>query len=415
MTYQGVAGSLSDMYVQCVKCKKKKSLAHIMNFTKACNGERPWIGDQEQCSEQMETVLRGASKLYTPLIFSTLGVPLSDGKDDILVERVKRHKEALNIAKKTGFFKQMATELLQIEESQLSLVEQILNEDHEQTVSYETIRKQEWNTIVKKNVDDLEDTGFKCVGVDIHERMRPYFSSIVKIESLPEIQVLRGFTRLHYLDPFDTTEIPVCSVMKDIRSSGWLPAVKNLGEGIFFQFDIQKLIEWENRERVKEELSSIFDRYNKRRQQMGNSSIHLKARHILIHTFSHAMIQEFARFSGYATTSLRERLYCNEEMHGVLIYTASTDSEGGLGGLIELSKPDKLYEIFVRALEKMEHCSSDRHCSDARFELQSTINGAACHACGFVSETSCEWGNQLLDRRTLIPLSNGEDLAFFEL
>lgn len=148
---------------------------------------------------------------------------------------------------------------------------------------------------------------------------------------------------------------------------------------------------------------------------MGNTSIHLKARHILIHTFSHAMIQEFARFSGYATTSLRERLYCNEEMHGVLIYTASTDSEGGLGGLIELSKPDNLYEIFVRALEKMEHCSSDPHCSDARFELQSTINGAACHACGFVSETSCEWGNQLLDRRTLIPLSNGEDLAFFEL
>ncbi|OAO83267.1 DUF1998 domain-containing protein [Anoxybacillus flavithermus] len=415
MTYQGIAGSLSDMYVQCVKCKKKKSLAHIMSFTKACNGERPWIGDEEPCSEQMETVLRGASKLYTPLIFSTLGVPLSDGKDDILVERVKRHKEALNIAKKTGFFKQMATELLKIEEIQLSLVEQILNEDHEQSVSYETIRKQEWNTIIKKNVDDLEDTGFKCMGVDVHEQMRPYFSSIVKIESLPEIQVLRGFTRLHYLDPFDTTEIPVCSVMKDIRSSGWLPAVKNLGEGIFFQFDIQKLIEWENRKRVKEELSSIFDRYNKRRKQMGNSSIYLKARHILIHTFSHAMIQEFARFSGYATTSLRERLYCNEEMHGVLIYTASTDSEGGLGGLIELSKPDKLYEIFVRALEKMEHCSSDPHCSDARFELQSTINGAACHACGFVSETSCEWGNQLLDRRTLIPLSNGEDLAFFEL
>jgi hypothetical protein len=422
MTYQGIAGSLSDMYVQCVKCKKKKSLANIMKFTMNCTGERPWIGDKEQCEKQMEPVLRGASKLYTPIIFSTLSIPLSEERKESLVEKVNKQREALLIAKRMpeNIFKQMALELLKIEENQLPIVEQILNGEYEEPVSkevmsYETIRKQEWNTIIRKNVDDLMGTGFKSIEVDIHEQMKPYFSSIVKIESLPEIQVLRGFTRLHYLDPFDATEISVCSIMQDAKSSDWLPAVKNLGEGIFFQFNIHKLIEWENREHVKQELSSIFDRYNKRREQMGNSFISLKARHVLIHTFSHAMIQEFARFSGYATTSLRERLYCSGDMYGVLIYTASSDSEGGLGGLIELSKPEKLYQIFIRALEKMEHCSSDPHCSDARFEMQSTVNGAACHACGFVSETSCEWGNQLLDRRVLIPLSDGENLAFFQL
>uniref|UniRef100_C5D2W6 MrfA-like Zn-binding domain-containing protein n=1 Tax=Geobacillus sp. (strain WCH70) TaxID=471223 RepID=C5D2W6_GEOSW len=419
MSYRGLAGSLSDMYVQCVKCKKQKSLANIMKFTMDCTGERPWIGDEEQdkeqCKEQMETVLRGASKLYTPIVFSTLSIPLSEGSKENLVERVNKNRDALIAAKEQGIFKQMAMILLKIEENQLPVVEQILNGEYEQSVSYETIRKQEWNTIIKKNVDYLEETGFKSVEVEIHEQMKPYFSSIVKIESLPEIQVLRGFTRLHYLDPFDATEIPFCSIMKNSRSTDWLPAVKNLGEGIFFQFNIQKLLEWENKENVKQELSRIFERYNKRREQLGNSSIYLKARHILIHTFSHAMIQEFARFSGYATTSLRERLYCSDDMYGVLIYTASSDSEGGLGGLIELSKPEKLYPIFVRALEKMEYCSSDPHCSDARFEMQSTVNGAACHACGFVSETSCEWGNQLLDRRTLIPLNEGESLAFFQL
>jgi Domain of unknown function (DUF1998) len=421
MTYRGMAGSLSDMYVQCVKCRKQKSLANIMKFTMDCTGERPWIGDEEQdkeqCKEQMETVLRGASKLYTPIVFSTLSIPLSDGREDNLIEKVNREKHNLLKIKDRSYeqFKQIALILLDITENELPAVEQILNGEYEQSVSYETIRKQEWNTIIKKNVDYLEETGFKSVEVEIHEQMKPYFSSIVKIESLPEIQVLRGFTRLHYLDPFDATEIPFCSIMKNSRSTDWLPAVKNLGEGIFFQFNIQKLLEWENKENVKQELSRIFERYNKRREQLGNSSIYLKARHILIHTFSHAMIQEFARFSGYATTSLRERLYCSDDMYGVLIYTASSDSEGGLGGLIELSKPEKLYPIFVRALEKMEYCSSDPHCSDARFEMQSTVNGAACHACGFVSETSCEWGNQLLDRRTLIPLSEGESLAFFQL
>lgn len=421
MTYRGMAGSLSDMYVQCVKCRKQKSLANIMKFTMDCTGERQWIGDEEQdkeqCKEQMETVLRGASKLYTPIVFSTLSIPLSDGREDNLIKKVNREKHNLLKIKDRSYeqFKQIALILLDITENELPAVEQILNGEYEQSVSYETIRKQEWNTIIKKNVDYLEETGFKSVEVEIHEQMKPYFSSIVKIESLPEIQVLRGFTRLHYLDPFDATEIPFCSIMKNSRSTDWLPAVKNLGEGIFFQFNIQKLLEWENKENVKQELSRIFERYNKRREQLGNSSIYLKVRHILIHTFSHAMIQEFARFSGYATTSLRERLYCSDDMYGVLIYTASSDSEGGLGGLIELSKPEKLYPIFVRALEKMEYCSSDPHCSDARFEMQSTVNGAACHACGFVSETSCEWGNQLLDRRTLIPLNEGESLAFFQL
>ncbi|WP_193433349.1 hypothetical protein [Virgibacillus necropolis] len=38
-------------------------------------------------------------------------------------------------------------------------------------------------------------------------------------------------------------------------------------------------------------------------------------------------------------------------MLGVLIYTASGDSEGSLGGVIEQADPDKLYPIFIRAME----------------------------------------------------------------
>jgi hypothetical protein len=42
---------------------------------------------------------------------------------------------------------------------------------------------------------------------------------------------------------------------------------------------------------------------------------------------------------GYGSSALRERIYCNlefpdEKMNGVLIYTASGDSEGSLGGLV---------------------------------------------------------------------------------
>ena len=51
----GQSGSLSDLSVQCVKCGEKQSLGPIMkkgalkSILPVCSGERPWIGDQEDC------------------------------------------------------------------------------------------------------------------------------------------------------------------------------------------------------------------------------------------------------------------------------------------------------------------------------------------------------------------------------
>jgi hypothetical protein len=44
-----------------------------------------------------------------------------------------------------------------------------------------------------------------------------------------------------------------------------------------------------------------------------------------------------------------------------------------------------------------------------------TLHWAACHACLFAPETSCERGNQFLDRTVLVPTLERDDLAFFEL
>jgi hypothetical protein len=42
-----------------------------------------------------------------------------------------------------------------------------------------------------------------------------------------------------------------------------------------------------------------------------------------------------------------------------------------------------------------------------------SLHGAACHACSFVAETSCEIGNRYLDRSVLVSTLAGADLAFF--
>ncbi len=41
-----------------------------------------------------------------------------------------------------------------------------------------------------------------------------------------------------------------------------------------------------------------------------------------------------------------------------------------------------------------------------------TLHNAACHACLFASETSCESGNRWLDRAVLVDLPSASGLAF---
>lgn len=417
---KGSAGSLSDITVQCVKCKERNTLGQIMKqqelakYVPSCTGERPWLGDKEFCRESMRTALRTASDIYTPVITSVLSIPLTaSSQADQLAFIVDQNRNTI-------------TNLMELDEKQRKTIicmalnrpqsdyEKIMKYyEREEVVTYDSIRKQEWVTLTSGDIEDTEETGFISKQMDIHPKLSPYFTSIVRVERLREVRVLNGFSRLQYPDPFFEQQPDAISIMRDKQN--WLPGVLVHGEGVFFQFNPHAIYNWASQTTVQNQATSIIAKYNNMRAGLGYQERDLTAKDILIHTFSHMLIKEFAAHSGYATTSLRERLYCGKDMMGVLIYTASSDSEGSLGGLIELAKPEKLYPIFLRALEKFEYCSSDPHCSDGDFELQTAINGAACHSCSYVSETSCEWNNHLLDRRMVVPLLGYEDMALFKV
>ena len=97
---------------------------------------------------------------------------------------------------------------------------------------------------------------------------------------------------------------------------------------------------------------------------------------------------------------------------GLLLSTAASDSEGTLGGLVALGERRHLERILAPALEDAAHCSSDPLCAEHIPEFPSTtLHNAACHACLFASETSCESGNRWLDRAVLVNLT-GDGLAF---
>lgn len=418
---RGSSGSLSDLHVICIHCKHSESLGGIMKTEERdlhslfdCKGERPWISDKakQKCNCKMKTTLRGASNVYSPSISSFLQVPLtaSSSEFDVLF-LVEKDKEKFNKAYigmgEEGL--EMACSFKSIPTSFVPTIKRYLDGEItlEESSTYESIKKQEWNTLTQ---DEINEERFSSKKIDIAPTLVPYFDGVFRIDSVPEVQVLKEFTRLDYIDRFTDEEVKTQPVVIT-NEAKWLPAVRNYGEGIFFQFNLEKLLKWEENEQV---TSAIIKAYNTQREEFNKTQLDILPRQILLHTFSHALLQEFAAHCGYTTTSLKERIYASDDMYGVFIYTASGDSEGSLGGLINLAQSEKLLPIIIRALENMSYCSSDPICSDGDFEYHTTANGAACHACTFVSETSCEWGNLLLDRRTLVNINPNENDGYFD-
>lgn len=139
----------------------------------------------------------------------------------------------------------------------------------------------------------------------------------------------------------------------------------------------------------------------------------------MLHTFSHLLIRQISLECGYNSASLRERVYASEPgshhpMAGILIYTAAADSDGTLGGLVDLAKQESMENIIRNALIQASVCSSDPFCSEHLPE-DTALHAAACHACTFVSETSCEFGNRFLDRALIVPTFHGETISIFDL
>ena len=63
---------------------------------------------------------------------------------------------------------------------------------------------------------------------------------------------------------------------------------------------------------------------------------------------AHALIRHLTISCGYSTASLRERLSMDDarNMAGLLIYTATPDSDGSLGGLERQGRAPKLNDTI---------------------------------------------------------------------
>lgn len=100
-------------------------------------------------------------------------------------------------------------------------------------------------------------------------------------------------------------------------------------------------------------------------------------------------------------------------MAGFLIYTASSDSAGSLGGVVAQAQLDRLKASLLGALQRGRRCSADPLCIEADSPGTNNVNLAACHACVPLPEVSCEKMNCFLDRALVVGTPEDPGMGYF--
>ena len=441
------SGALSGIEITC-SCGAHKTMAGAFNeqtLTKNggnCSGGRPWVGlgserkNATHCGEHLIVVQKGASNVYFSQVRSSIYLPQWENSvDRHLVEVLEKNWRWLTSGMVDGKFDRMRFELvaeqkfnpdkrdfyteklLDAATKRISGAEISATDDSE-----EKYRKMEYDAIlgeaggenqdffVTKNqantYDDSETGGAISNG----------FTSIGLLHKLRETRAFVGFSR--WLPDDGKTLTEKKNFVKLGQRIEWLPAIVVKGEGVFFEFSHAKLKRWSSKVEVAERIKKLSDNYNNERVKRGKERRNITPEFVLIHTFAHLVINQFSYECGYGSSSLRERIYCNLEfpedvMNGVLIYTASGDSEGSLGGLVRQGKPGNLETIVYNAIENARWCSSDPICIDSHGQGPNSCNLAACHNCALLPETCCEESNMLLDRVMLIGELDRPWLGYF--
>lgn len=427
----GASLQTENLWVKCDECGASRNMAHAFGQAgkenlPGCRGRHPHLDRFEpECSEAPRAVLLGATNSWFPITLSALAIPQTKDPIDQLIqdgwqffEDLESEAEvALTVKtlKKTGALpgidKYSAVAIWRAVESHRSGGGQSVVLDSD-------IKGPEWDVLIEPE-PPTDYPHFMSKRVGVPTGFEPFITRVLLLERLREVNALLGFTRVEA--PEETTDPDERPPMADLsrNSPQWVPASQVHGEGIFIQFNEQALLEWEGSDAVKEldEGLRAGHRGWRNARQLDPDEGYPGSRYAMLHTLAHLLIRELALECGYNAASIRERIYADTagdvSQAGILIYTAAADSDGTLGGLVELGKPENLGRLLRQALNRSKVCSSDPLCSEHDPDKDRTLHGAACHACGFVAETSCERGNRYLDRALLVPTLEHADAAFF--
>jgi hypothetical protein len=411
---EGRTATLADMVVRCDTCGKRQPLAGalgpkaLQHFS--CNGKRPWLigaTTDETCNAKPRSVLRGASNVYFSSLLSALSIPPWSNPIHAVLNDHWHTVQHLSEEP----LKAVIAALPEMQGFHVQDVIRAINERKTSTATTTTLRKDEFLAF-RNPGSKYSDPDFHIQREPVPDSFAAYIAQVVLAFRLREVRVLLGFTRI---DPPDTENSKQQVTPIALNPQKWLPAVEHRGEGIFIELAEDRVKAWEARTTVKERIQPLNQAYTNWRGQRGlpPSTHPLLPRLVLVHTLAHLFIRQLSLDCGYSSSALRERIYAASDMCGLLIYTASADADGSLGGLVQQGRTTRFEATMQALLENAQWCSSDPLCSEHNPTQTGKLNGAACHACGLVSETSCEYGNRFLDRALICDLVEVSGAGYF--
>ena len=426
----GASLQTENLWVKCDQCGASRNMARAFGksskeYLPQCRGRHPHLDCYDDCQEQARTVLPGATNSWFPITISVLAVPLSGDPACQLVRdgwnyfyETDSQAEVAFVVKtlrKTGT-------LPGIEKYPLTTIWDAIRTvragQTEADVVEAGIKAPEWKALTDPDLPADGPHFLSKPGV-VPDGFGRHISGVLLLERLREVNALLGFTRVEAPeDASDPDERPPMARLCR-GAPAWVPSGQIHGEGIFIRFNEQALRQWERRDSVQaRDLKLIRGHRNWRNsRKLDPDEDYPGVRYTLLHTLAHLLVRELAFECGYNSASIRERIYADtageQAQAGILVYTAAADSDGTLGGLVELGKPGNLGRLLTQALARAGVCSSDPLCAEHEPDKDGTLHAASCHACSFVSETSCERGNRYLDRALVAPTLEVADAAFF--
>lgn len=416
----GTTASLRSITINC-SCGFSETMegafqkTALQGVTK-CKGRRPWLtsDDPAACNETPRSLQRGASNVWFSITHSAISIPpWSEGAHKLLNRHwpVLQHVpgEALR-ATLAGMNVTVGTPYT-VEDLVLATRQRREGAEDAEEWSSEKLRSQEYEALVHGKQETSKVQDFVCeTAVSIPPFVSHWFDQVMLVKRLREVRVLESFSRIAPPTPTPNDQRPP---IYNARPS-WLPGIEVIGEGVFLKLELDRLRSWESRIDVISRVEGINRNYRRRFERLGLPPDRvITPRLVLIHTLAHAVINEWSLDSGYPAASLRERLYVSREMAGLLIYTASSDSAGSLGGVIAQAEPGRLEATLKEGLLRAAWCSADPVCIESEAVGIDALNLAACHACSLLPEVSCEERNVLLDRGLLVGTPEVPDLGYF--
>ena len=436
---RGTSGDLSDLVVRC-GCGKRRGMheaKEIENRTLgACSGARPWLGPHaaERCELPARLLIRTASNAWFPQVVSVLSLPEDGAEVDRAAVALWDDLQIVDGPEALAFIRRKPAVAERLAPFDDAAVLKAIARRRAGVSADRPVKQVELDALLAAPEGFGDDL---AAAADFHARRLPDdawrrpaasaargVAAVVQLHRLREVAALAGFTRFEAVTPDIDGEYASDVERADLAlDPAWFPAVENRGEGIFLQLDAAAVDRWRRRSGVQARLAALgagHERWSERRPPRNRQT---RPRpfpggpYVLLHTLSHLLIQSLSLRCGYPAASIRERVYVDGEAQrfGLLLYTASADAEGTLGGLVQEARA--LDDHLEAALRSAALCSSDPVCAGHAPERSLEdrwLHGAACHGCALIAETSCEMRNDYLDRALLVPVIGVPGAAFFD-